>query len=123
MQRRRLLLSIAGWPALATAAAPGAAPTALRFPADLGAHPETRTEWWYVTGSLQAGTRLWGFQVTFFRAATGLATATLNPQSQAQTSRFGASQLLKRELTPSAYKLWSARSGGGKPNAAARRGR
>lgn len=32
-------------------------------------------------------------------------------------------QLLKRELTPSAYKLWCARSGGGKPNAPARRGR
>ena len=32
-------------------------------------------------------------------------------------------QLLKRELTPSAYKLWSARSGGGKPPGPARRGR
>ena len=90
MQRRRLLLSIAGWPALAAAAAPAQPPTALRFPADFGAHPETRTEWWYITGSLQAGTRLWGFQVTFFRAATWLATAI----AQAQTSRFDAAQLL-----------------------------
>ena len=32
-------------------------------------------------------------------------------------------QLLKRELTPSAYNLWSARSGGGKPPAPARRRR
>ena len=32
-------------------------------------------------------------------------------------------QLLKRELTPSTYKLWCARSGGGKPNAPARRAR
>lgn len=29
--------------------------TALRFPADHGAHPEFRTEWWYVTGWLDAG--------------------------------------------------------------------
>jgi uncharacterized protein (TIGR03643 family) len=30
-------------------------------------------------------------------------------------------QLLKRELTPTAYKLWMARSGGGKPPRPARR--
>ncbi len=94
MQRRTLLLSIPGWPALAAAAAPATAPSALRFPADFGAHPETRTEWWYITGSLQAGARLWGFQVTFFRVATGLATATAQAPSQAQPSRFDASQLL-----------------------------
>ena len=90
MHRRTLLLSIAGWPALATAqaraTAPGAAPPALRFPADFGAHPETRTEWWYVTGTLTSGARLWGFQVTFFRSATGLATSP--------PSRFDAAQLL-----------------------------
>ena len=90
MRRRTLLLSIPGWPALAAAAEPARAPTALRFPADFGAHPETRTEWWYITGSLQAGARLWGFQVTFFRASTGLGGA----QAQAQASRFDASQLL-----------------------------
>ena len=92
MQRRTLLLSIPGWPALAAAAEPARAPTALRFPADFGAHPETRTEWWYITGSLQAGARLWGFQVTFFRASTGLGGA--QAQAQAQASRFDASQLL-----------------------------
>ena len=90
MRRRTLLLSIPGWPALAAAADPARAPTALRFPADFGAHPETRTEWWYITGSLQASARLWGFQVTFFRASTGLGGA----QAQAQASRFDASQLL-----------------------------
>ena len=36
-----------------------------RFPRDDGAHPEFRTEWWYVTGWL--GDAM-GFQVTFFRA-------------------------------------------------------
>ena len=28
---------------------------ALEFPRDHGAHPQFRTEWWYVTGSLRAG--------------------------------------------------------------------
>jgi predicted secreted hydrolase len=41
---------------------------AFAFPADHGAHPDFRTEWWYVTGNLrtQTGTDL-GFQITFFR--------------------------------------------------------
>ena len=49
------------WPAIA-------GPVALTLPADQGAHPEYRTEWWYVTGWLttDAGEPL-GFQVTFFR--------------------------------------------------------
>jgi predicted secreted hydrolase len=57
------------------AAAPQFAPVtpghALSFPADFGAHPAFRTEWWYVTGWLQTpdGKPL-GFQVTFFRSRT-----------------------------------------------------
>jgi predicted secreted hydrolase len=40
----------------------------LRFPADHGAHPDYRTEWWYFTGHLQGESgRLYGFQLTFFR--------------------------------------------------------
>jgi len=41
----------------------------LQFPHDEGSHPEFRTEWWYVTGWLDApgGTPL-GFQITFFRS-------------------------------------------------------
>jgi len=41
----------------------------LNFPRDHGAHPEFRTEWWYLTGWLsdaRSGPR--GFQVTFFRS-------------------------------------------------------
>src|SRR5258708_25194167 len=40
----------------------------LRFPEDLGSHPQFRTEWWYVTGWLltERGESL-GFQITFFR--------------------------------------------------------
>ena len=41
----------------------------IRFPHDHGAHPEFRTEWWYVTGALdEAAGRGYGFQITFFRA-------------------------------------------------------
>lgn len=61
--------------------------TTLRFPRDFGAHPGFRTEWWYATGWLQTpdGKPL-GFQVTFFRSATGHAAA--NP------SRFAPTQLI-----------------------------
>lgn len=48
---------------------PGAS---LAFPRDHGAHPEFRTEWWYVTGWLDDGGGPLGFQVTFFRIRTGL---------------------------------------------------
>jgi len=60
---------------------------ALRFPQDHGAHPEHRTEWWYATGWLaRPGGADFGFQVTFFRSATGYPTE--NP------SRFAPRQLL-----------------------------
>ncbi len=44
------------------------APPELSLPRDHGAHPEVRTEWWYLTGIVrdEAGQR-YGFQVTFFR--------------------------------------------------------
>jgi predicted secreted hydrolase len=35
------------------------------FPRDHGAHPDFRTEWWYITGWLDEPA---GFQITFFRA-------------------------------------------------------
>jgi predicted secreted hydrolase len=60
---------------LAQAAPPAFAPVLpgqpLVFPRDFGAHPDFRTEWWYVTGWLTtaAGKPL-GFQVTFFRSRT-----------------------------------------------------
>jgi predicted secreted hydrolase len=51
----------------------------LAFPRDFGAHPEARTEWWYLTGWLRSeaddqaqATPAWGFQLTFFRSRTGL---------------------------------------------------
>ncbi len=73
-------------------------PRPLVFPADHGAHLDARIEWWYVTGSLHTaatangaaqtavGTAHYGFQVTFFRARTGIAAD--------QPSRFAARQLV-----------------------------
>jgi predicted secreted hydrolase len=44
------------------------APRTWTFPADHGAHPSYRTEWWYFTGTLAAPDgRLFGYQLTFFR--------------------------------------------------------
>jgi predicted secreted hydrolase len=62
-------------------------PRPLQFPADFGAHPDFRTEWWYATGWLQTpeGKPL-GFQVTFFRAAT--------EHDRANPSRFAPHQLI-----------------------------
>lgn len=62
----------------------------LVFPADFGAHPDTRTEWWYITGALDdadapAGGAAFGFQVTFFRSRTGVPAD--------HPSRFAATQL------------------------------
>lgn len=90
MQRRSCLWALgafggyAALPCIATDAR--AASSALRFPADFGAHPQSRTEWWYITGSLQHGERLFGFQITFFRSATGIPAD--------HPSRFAASQLV-----------------------------
>jgi predicted secreted hydrolase len=59
----------------------------LHFPADHGAHPDYRNEWWYVTGWLDTedGHTL-GFQVTFFR---------IRPSAdQNNPSAFAAKQIL-----------------------------
>ncbi|MCC8396991.1 carotenoid 1,2-hydratase [Paraburkholderia sp. MMS20-SJTR3] len=59
----------------------------LGFPADTGAHPAFRTEWWYATGWLNTpDNQPLGFQITFFRSATGHDTA--------DPSAFAPSQLI-----------------------------
>jgi predicted secreted hydrolase len=63
-----------------------AAETALRFPVDFGAHPQSRIEWWYITGALDSPAETWGFQITFFRAPTGIEAAG--------QSRFAARQIV-----------------------------
>ena len=101
--RRLLLLSSMALPAgglagLRASAAQAAAdappvvrPRPLHLPEDFGAHPEFRTEWWYVTGWLTVPVTVepFGFQVTFFRTRTGVA---------ASASRFAARQIVSAHL-------------------------
>ncbi len=90
---RRALLCMAGamlprialgqapyWPAVA----PG---RPLAFPRDHGAHPDYRTEWWYLTGWLRdSEDRPFGIQITFFRSRTR--------HDDRDPSRFAPTQLL-----------------------------
>jgi len=55
----------------------------LTFPADFGAHPDFRTEWWYYTGNLQTPDgRHFGFEFTIFRVGLLPPTAELPSGSQ-----------------------------------------
>jgi predicted secreted hydrolase len=88
MRRRPLLLALAAAP-LAGRAQPVRPGRVLAFPRDHGAHPETRTEWWYATGWLAAPGETeprWGFQLTFFRSRTDVPAT--------HPSRFAARQLV-----------------------------
>ena len=64
-------LPVSQW-ANSSVAYPPVRPRKLVFPRDHGAHPEFRTEWWYLTGYADTGTankpHLIGFQITFFRS-------------------------------------------------------
>ena len=90
--RRRLIALAAAWAALPPAQAQSAPPRPLQFPRDFGSHPETRTEWWYITGHAAAGGgagvhgRAFGFQLTFFR--------TRVEATQGLRSAFAAKQLI-----------------------------
>ena len=54
----------------------------LSFPADFGAHPDFRTEWWYHTGNLEtAEGRHFGFELTVFRVGLLSPTADLPDDS------------------------------------------
>ena len=65
----------------------------LSFPADHGAHPDTRIEWWYITGQLESKAgRRFGFQFTVFRV--GLSPATPEPDA----SPLRASQMFAGHL-------------------------
>ena len=83
--RRQLLAStlatLAGWSGSA-AALPA---KTLVFPDDRGAHPDFKTEWWYITGQALSGDRAFGFQLTFFRSRV--------EGTQAMASKFAAKQL------------------------------
>ena len=71
MRRRDFLLAapalVVPWPAYARYPAVQAG-ARLQFPRDHGAHPDFRTEWWYITGWVEdTGGRRFGIQITFFR--------------------------------------------------------
>jgi predicted secreted hydrolase len=60
------------------------------FPADHGAHPQFRTEWWYFTGNVAtASGRHFGFELTFFRYAL----APDDAQAQEGASAWRANQV------------------------------
>ncbi len=86
MLRRPFIFS----PALLATAAHALPAKVLQFPRDHGAHPDLRTEWWYLTGYANTGSaqspKLIGFQITFFRSRIDAA--------QSLQSRFAAKQLL-----------------------------
>ena len=91
MRRRILLLSpgtFLGLRAPVVSATEVASRKPITLPRDFGAHPEFRTEWWYVTGALDVPgvADPFGFQLTFFRSRTDV------PDDQA--SRFAARQLV-----------------------------
>lgn len=96
--------ALAQLPSATAAVAVGAVGPAQRtivFPADHGAHPESRIEWWYLTGTVQEGPQasssggnvsaaddegICGFQLTFFRSRTEVAAG--------HPSRFAARELV-----------------------------
>lgn len=89
MTSRRRALAVLSTLLAARPAGATLSPRALAFPADHAAHPDARTEWWYVTGWLARGAASepdFGFQLTFFRSRTGLAASS--------PSRFAARQLV-----------------------------
>ena len=89
VSRRALMLAagaLAATRALAQVQYPSVVRRQLVFPRDHGAHPEYRTEWWYLTGWLEGAPSPIGFQITFFRTRT-----TIDP---ANPSPFAAKQLV-----------------------------
>ena len=89
VSRRALMLAagaLASTRGLAQVQYPSVVPRQLVFPRDHGAHPEFRTEWWYLTGWLDGAPSPIGFQITFFRTRT-----TIDP---ANPSPFAAKQLV-----------------------------
>ncbi len=103
LRRRHLVLGgLAAASAGLTSGSAHALPAkTLVFPRDRGAHPDFRTEWWYITGQAMAGSRLFGFQLTFFRSRV--------EGTQDMNSRFAAKQLVfaHAALTDvSGQKLW-----------------
>lgn len=88
-----MMVYLAAAAVAAAAAAPSDAPRAWRFPADDGAHPEYRTEWWYFAGSLApvAGDPH-AFHLAFFRRAVA-------PDTAGRRSRWAARDVYVAHLS------------------------
>jgi predicted secreted hydrolase len=92
MRRRSFLATPLLLPSLTaaqpTAGAPAYPPVTrgvrLIFPRDHGAHPDFRTEWWYVTGALDSPQPDVGFQLTFFRSRPGIGEGLRSPLAPRQ---------------------------------------
>ncbi len=68
-------------------------PRVFSFPEDHGPHPRYRTEWWYVTGNLDAADgRRFGFQFTVFRSA-------LSPSPPSLDSNWATNQAYMGHFT------------------------
>lgn len=67
-------------------------PRPFSFPADHGAHPEYKNEWWYFTGNLTAEDgREFGFQFTLFRYAVA-------PKMPASKSAWATNQVYLAQI-------------------------
>jgi predicted secreted hydrolase len=77
-----------GATSLQVATSPISKPRRLAFARDAGAHPEFKTEWWYITGHAKVAGQeaAYGFQITFFRSRVS--------GTQAMQSSLAAKQLL-----------------------------
>jgi predicted secreted hydrolase len=83
----------------------------LNFPKDHGAHLDSRTEWWYLTGFVDAeGLANIGFQLTFFRSRTSHPQA--NPNRLApQQLMFGHAAIAQEANGKLLHAQMAARSG------------
>jgi len=69
-----------------------APPSYFSFPADHGAHPAFRTEWWYFTGNVfDAEENHYGFELTFFRIA-------LTPESRLREASLATNEIWMAHL-------------------------
>ena len=71
------------------------APRPFSWPGDHGPHPDFKTEWWYLTGNLEAADgsgRTFGYQFTIFRNA-------LSPDTPVRASDWATRQLFMAHVT------------------------
>jgi len=97
------------------------APRPFSFPADLGPHPEYRTEWWYYTGNVEAeGGRHFGFQLTFFRTALAPASAVAPRASAWSARQLYLAHFALTDTAGARFSAWSRLSRGALDLAGAR---